>query len=66
MVAHGDYESIGSTCPITVSSQIYPLSTVLVIDLQGSHEPVGTIVAMGSDAQKLHRHQVRLPISRAG
>lgn len=31
---------------------------VLVTDHQGSHEPVGTIVAMGSDAQKLHRHQV--------
>jgi len=66
MVAHGDYESIGSTCPITVSQQNNGLLMVLVTDCQGSHEPVGTIVAMGSDAQKLLKHQVCCPIQCAG
>ncbi|CAD6566930.1 MAG: hypothetical protein CYPHOPRED_001274 [Cyphobasidiales sp. Tagirdzhanova-0007] len=41
MVANGEFESMGSKCPIT-----------------GSHEPSGTVVAMGEDAKKLGKHKV--------
>jgi hypothetical protein len=58
MVAHGDYESIGSTCPITVSSRLMDSVCIYLTENQGSHEPVGTIVAMGSEAQRLGKHQV--------
>ncbi|KAK9899837.1 alcohol dehydrogenase [Cystobasidium minutum MCA 4210] len=41
MVYDGQFESMGSKCPIT-----------------GSHEPAGTIVAMGPDAEKLGKQKV--------
>lgn len=69
MVANGEFESMGCQVPITVrrasSPAGHPHSTWLNVDLaprvfQGSHEPAGTIVAMGDEAKKLAKHKVGL------